>query len=236
MKKPPPFLLAIVEDEPSLRENLIDFFTIKGMRAVGFGSAEALYAALDEHSFDLLILDVLLPGDSGIEAAKFVRTRVDVPILVLTAHNNNQAHLSSLESGADMFLSKSAPLEILEHSVRNMLLRAQKLISANAQVNDFWALSLQYKYLIAPNQLRCPCTNMEFLLLYALFNRVQQTVFREDLLQAMDKMVTISNLRNLDTYISRIRRKCLNVTQLDIPIQAAYNLGYTFTSKVKFLP
>ena len=241
MIKHAPFLLAIVEDEDFLRENLIDFFTLKGMRALGFASAEAFYAVLHEYAFDLVILDVILPGDNGIDAARFVRTQSNVPLLVLT--NNNQAHLSSLEAGVDVFLSKSSSLEIIEHSVRNILLRAQISKSAadgdtsasHLNVNHDWALSLHSKVLIAPNQLFCQFTHMEFLLLYTLFNNAQQTVHRVDLLQAIAKTETVSNLRNLDTYVSRIRRKCLNATLLEVPIQSAYNSGYIFTGKAKFL-
>lgn len=235
-------LLAIVEDELALRENLIDFFALKGMRALGFESAEDFYVAMRAIQFDLVILDVALPGDSGIDAAKIVRRQSNVPILVLTAHHNNQTHLSSLNAGVDVFLSKLASLEVIESSVRNMLLRAQTPIKAeNSLAADWsaeacWVLSLKQRLLIAPNQSYCLYTHMEVLLLNRLFIIAQQTVHRKDLLQAISKADTLSNIRNLDTYINRIRRKCFQDTGLDIPIQASYNLGYAFTGQAKLAP
>lgn len=244
----PQYRIAVVEDETSLRQDLVDFFLIRGMQAFGFASAEDFFAAVTVYQFDLAVLDVGLPGKDGISAALLLRQQSNMPIIILTSNATNDVHLESLNAGVDMFLSKTASLEIIESSVRNLLSRValgerDSPTEANSENSaealrglldeGVWHLLPSKLHLIAPNYINCRFTHMETLLLRCLFTQPNQAVTRLELLNAINRQETVSNMRNLDTYINRIRRKCVEATALEIPIQAAYSMGYIFTGNAK---
>ena len=237
--------LAIVEDEAPLREDLIAFFQLKGVKVFGYATAEGFFVALKKLSFDLVILDIGLPGLSGIEASKLIHKKTNTSILILTSHSNHKTHIESLNAGADVFLSKSAPLEIVESSVRNMLLRRQVANGASSSISNLssantdqaaWSLHIKNGILVAPNHMECLLTYTETQFLSSLLSDAEQTVSRVNMLKAMGKDETLSNLRNLDTYANRIRRKVFDATNVDIPIRSAYSLGYYFSGDGHVLP
>lgn len=243
--------LAIVEDEASLREDLIAFFKMRGMQVSGFASAESFIAMFEAGHFDAVILDIGLPGKSGIEIANAVRRQSSMPILVLTSHDNHQTHLESLQAGADVFLSKSSPLEIIESTVINMLIRytsaridkglgaglgaiaspmPPSALSGQARKSDqqVWRLMMREMVLKTPDHASCMLTFTEALFLKPLLLQANEAITRAALVMAMEKEVTASNMRNLDTYANRLRRKVLAETQIELPIRSAYSMGYVF--------
>jgi two-component system, OmpR family, response regulator len=237
--------IAIVEDEAPLRDDLVAFFKLKGLQVFGYASAEDFFESLAREVFDLVILDIGLPGISGIDTASVLRQKTNIPILILTSHANHQTHLDSLNAGVDVFLSKSAPLEIIESSVRNMLARYQptamnpnsQLTSSNTAKNQrradqaIWRLFVIDRVLKAPNHVACNLTYSETVFLQTLFVKAKQTLTRVEMLEGMGKEHTFSNLRNLDTYANRLRRKVLQETSIELPLRSAYNVGYTFAGE-----
>lgn len=239
--------IAIIEDEAPLRAELMAFFELKQIKVFGYPSAEDFFKALSSQAFDLVIMDIGLPGMSGIEAANVFRQQNNAPVLILTSHNNHDTHLDSLKAGADMFLSKTASLEIIESSVRNMLARYQQSASV-ATVNvptagkqrkadqSLWRLFVAERLLKAPNHIACPLTFAEALFLKSIFDNGGEAVSRAGVLLVMGKDETLSNLRNLDTYANRMRRKVLETTSVELPLRCAYNIGYSFTGRCHVLP
>lgn len=234
--------IAIVEDEASLREDLVAFFKLRGLEVLGFESGEAFFRVWPHIAMDVVVLDIGLPGCSGIEVAEEIRKQSPLPVLMLTADASQQTHLSSLHAGADVFLCKSTSLEIIESTVRNMLARARLSATVKSPGSQrksdqtIWRLFTQSMQLKAPNDLLCALTFSEFQFLSALMLQPNQTVARETLLKSMSKDATLSNLRNLDTYATRIRRKTQAAVMLEVPIRSAYNSGYVFSGQGYVLP
>ena len=249
--------IAIIEDEAPLRAELMAFFELKQVQVFGYASAEDFFKALPLQSFDLVIMDIGLPGMSGIEAANAFRQQSNAPVLILTSHANHDTHLDSLNAGADVFLSKTAPLEIIESSVRNLLARALNMpvaeptkqapvstpaTSAISQGNQrkadqaLWRLFVSERLLKAPNHIACQLTFAETLFLKSVFDNGGEAVSRAQVIKVMGKEETLSNLRNLDTYANRIRRKVLETTSVELPLRSAYNIGYSFTGRCHVLP
>lgn len=254
-------LIAIIEDEAPLRTELMAFFELKQLKVFGYASAEAFFKALPSHTFDLVIMDIGLPGMSGVEAAQLFRQQSHAPVLILTSHANHDTHLDSLNAGADVFLSKTAPLEIIESSVRNMLARAQQNtpmatssvmtsapstnpLSTNLPIKEgqrksdqaLWRLFVNERILKAPNHIDCQLTFSETLFLKSIFDNGGEAVPRSQVVQAMGKEESLSNLRNLDTYANRMRRKVLETTCVELPLRSAYNIGYSFAGRCHVLP
>ncbi len=249
--------IAIIEDEAPLRAELMAFFELKQVQVFGYASAEDFFKALCLQAFDLVIMDIGLPGMSGIEAANIFRQESNAPVLILTSHANHGTHLDSLNAGADVFLSKTAPLEIIESSVRNLLTRALSMPAvkpttqapASNPTTDailqrsqrkadqaLWRLFVSERILKAPNHIACQLTFSEMLFVKSLFDNGGEAVSRADVLKVMGKDETLSNLRNLDTYANRMRRKVLETTSVELPLLSAYNIGYGFSGRCHVLP
>src|SRR6476659_10711094 len=117
--------LLVVDDDRRIRDLLSRFLSSEGYRVTTADTATDARAKLSGLSFDLLILDVMMPGESGFDLAKAIRGDSNVPILVLTARDAAESRIKGLEMGADDYLSK--PFEPRELSLRiaNILKRAQ---------------------------------------------------------------------------------------------------------------
>ena len=116
--------LLIVDDDRGIRDLLSRFLTREGYRVTTANTAAEARAKLDGLSFDLLVLDVMMPGESGFDLAKAIRTSSTVPILMLTARDEKENRITGLELGADDYVAK--PFEPRELSLRiaNILKRA----------------------------------------------------------------------------------------------------------------
>ena len=121
---PSPPLIAVVEDGPELLADLLEFLQLRGFSARGFDSAEAFFEAWPDTRFDLLLLDVALPGVSGLEVARRVRAaESQAGVVMLTALDASDEQVQGLDAGADVYLSKRSSLEVIEASCRSMLRR-----------------------------------------------------------------------------------------------------------------
>ena len=122
--------LLVVDDDRRIRDLLSRYLAREGYRVTTAGNAAEARAKLDGLSFDLLVLDVMMPGESGFEWAKAIRASSTVPILMLTARDEKESRIMGLEIGADDYLAK--PFEPRELSLRiaNILKRARPPVVA----------------------------------------------------------------------------------------------------------
>jgi DNA-binding response OmpR family regulator len=220
------FSIALVEDESCLRIDLAEYLQLRGYAASGFESAEMLYQAWPNSSFDLVILDIGLPGDNGLQAAKWLRAHSKAGIVILTAHGSQTNQLVGLEAGADAYLVKNTSLEVIEATCRSVLRRLMPL-----PVVQGWHLRSRDWQLKTPAGEEFTLTHTETVFMQCLLRQTGKPVSRADLLAAMGKTDTLANLRNLDNCASRLRRKILKGCGLEIPIRPSYGGGYTFTGE-----
>lgn len=212
--------------------DLVDFLAMRGFEARGFASAEAFFQAWPDERFDLLLLDVLLPGASGLEIAQKVRERESVGIVILTALDSNDDHVQGLDAGADVFLSKRSSLDVIEAACRSVLRRQDRHGDARVPGDEIrWRLNSRSWLLESPGGCVIELTHSETLLLAALFKQPGEAVAREELLACMGKPATLSNLRNLDNTSSRVRRKVQEICGIELPVRPSYGKGYTFAGE-----
>ena len=229
-KLPFPPLVAVVEDDPGLCADLVEFLLLRGFAARGFESAEAFYQAWPAVRFDLLLLDVSLPGDSGLEVARRVREKDAAGIVMLTALDADSDQVAGLGAGADAYLSKRSSLEVIGAACRSVL---RRLGMANAAQpaplpQAVWCIRNRQWKLEAPNGGVVDLTHAELIFLTALFAKPGQAIQREQLLVLLGKQDTLSNLRNLDNAASRLRRKVQQACGIELPVRPSYGKGYTF--------
>jgi len=233
MRLPPH--LAVVEDDPGLLADLVDFLELRGFTVRGFASAEAFFQVWPATPFDLLLLDVALPGASGLEITQQVRahaTLAAIGIVMLTALEANDDQVLGFQAGADVYLSKRSSLEVIEAACLGVLRRLGQ-IGANPvpQISPHWRLYARDWQLQTPNGTLLALTHAEVQLLSALCQTPGQAVPRESLLLQIGKQETLYSLRNLDNTVSRLRRKVQASSGQELPLRPGYGKGYTFTAQ-----
>jgi DNA-binding response OmpR family regulator len=230
----PPYLVAVVEDHPGLLADLVEFLELRGFAAQGFESAEAFFETWPAAHFDLLLLDVALPGANGLEIAQRARAREaaeeQVGIIMLTALDADSDQVLGLDSGADMYLSKRSSLEVIEAACYSVLRRLSRPAAQHAAGPEApWRLGAQHWVLKTPNDAVLQLTHAEVTVLGALFKMPGQAIARAELLVCLGKKETLASLRNLDNTVGRLRRKVQTACGMDFPVRPSYGKGYTFT-------
>jgi DNA-binding response OmpR family regulator len=233
--------IAVVEDDAGLLADLVEFLQQGGFAVRGFGDAQAFFAAWPATPFDLLVLDVALPGMSGLEIAQRVRshdTRGTTGIVILTAFDANADQVQGFNAGADVYLSKRSSLEVIEAACRGVLRRLGRQGDGDAarHAEKAWRLHARDWRLAAPNGMALDLTHDEVRLLRALCETPGQAVTRKALLVCLDKQETLFTLRNLDNTVSRLRRKAQAACGLELPLRPGYGKGYTFTGHCEVEP
>lgn len=227
-----PSLVAVVEDDPGLCADLVEFLQLRGMSARGFTNAEDFFWVWPALRFDLLLLDISLPGASGLEVARRVRAHDNqAGIVMLTGLDAATDQVTGLWAGADAYLSKKSPLEVIEATCHSLLRRLDLVRSPapDEQRAPCWRLHEQQWLLETPSGALITLTHTERVMLSALFNSPGAAVGRDRLLALLDKQDSLSNLRNLDNAASRLRRKVQQVCNIELPVRPSYGKGYTFT-------
>jgi two-component system phosphate regulon response regulator OmpR len=215
--------LLIVDDDRRIRDLLSRFLSGEGYRVTTADTAADARAKLKSLSFDLLILDVMMPGESGFDFAKALRGTSTVPILMLTARDAAESRIKGLEMGADDYLSK--PFEPRELSLRiaNILKRAQPAAASPAESVRFGP----FVYHLARGELRkgektIKLTDREREMLRILAATPGETVSRMDL---AGNGGTVSE-RAVDVLVNRLRRKIERNPANPLFVQTVRGIGY----------
>ena len=219
--------LLVVDDDRRIRDLLSRFLAGEGYRVTTADNAADARAKLTGLSFDLLILDVMMPGETGFEFAKSLRGTSDVPILMLTARDAAESRIEGLSLGADDYLSK--PFEPRELSLRisNILKRAQPPAPAPVESVRFGP----FVYHLARGELRrgdevIRLTDREREMLRILCASPGETVSRMALAGNGDQV----SERAVDVQVNRLRRKIEKNPANPLFVQTVRGIGYRLVS------
>jgi two-component system phosphate regulon response regulator OmpR len=215
--------LLVVDDDRRIRDLLSRFLAGEGYRVTTADNAAEARAKLNGLHFDLLILDVMMPGESGFDLAKAIRTHSGVPILMLTARDEKESRIEGLEIGADDYLGK--PFEPRELSLRiaNILKRAQPAVAPPIESVRFGP----FVFHIARGELRrgediIRLTDREREMLRVLAASPGETVPRQAL---AGNGGTVSE-RAVDVQVNRLRRKIERDPANPLLVQTVRGIGY----------
>lgn len=217
--------LLVVDDDARLRELLRRYLSENGFRvsvAADAGEARANLASL---TFDLIVLDVMMPGESGLDLTRALREdgRPYVPILLLTAMAESEDRVNGLEQGADDFLAKPFEPRELVLRIRNVLERRAAPDSDERSIRfGMFRFDLTRGELFRGSEL-VRLTAAEAGLLGSLAARAGQAVSREDLSQSAQFS---GNIRNVDVQMTRLRRKIEADPRYPRYLQTVRGTGY----------
>lgn len=229
--------IALVEDDGPLRNLLVRHIRQNGFAVRGYATAAEFRAASDDS--DLVILDVMLPGTSGIDLCRWLRQRSSVRIIFISARTSHTDRIVGLEVGADDYLTKPVDPGELVARIRAVLRRpdeaAQDRDDAFGTVTfDGWTLDQRRRELFAPDGSRVSVSEAELDLLSVLVEMPQRVVGRELLLE-QSRNRTLGRDggdRSVDVLISRLRRKLGAVEGGGNLIRTVRGVGYVFTASV----
>ncbi|WP_295808189.1 response regulator transcription factor [uncultured Nitratireductor sp.] len=224
--------ILIVEDEPRLRADLVDFLHLSGLEASGVATAHELRKELSGgRRPTVVVLDVGLPDGNGFELAGEIRRNHACGIVMLTALGDSADRIRGFDSGADIYLIKDSTLREIEAAIRSLLRRTGDL-PAMISNDDQWTLDSTGWLLTAPCQQTLRLTAAEFAFMNVLCSRSGEVCPREELVDILARPRSIFDNRHLDAVVSRLRRKIEARTNLPAPIKVVYGVGYTFTASV----
>jgi DNA-binding response OmpR family regulator len=225
--------ILVVEDEPSLRSDLVEYLAMRGFAVEGVGTARELRAAFDTSPPAIVILDIGLPDGNGFELAKDIRARSDCGIIMLTALGEPDDRIRGFESGADIYLVKHSSLREIEATVQSLMRRLQDPQSRADHDADQWLLNRSSWNLVAPNRHEVKLTATEFAFIMALLEKAGQPCSREELAQLLARPQTSWDNRHLDAVVNRLRRKIKDYAQTEAPIKMIYGRGYAFSAPAR---
>lgn len=231
----PPSIL-LVEDDPPLRTLTARALQEHGYRVRPVATAPEMWAAFDAAPVDLVILDIMLPGTSGIDLCRMLRERSRVPIIFISAKASETDRVIGLELGADDYLAKPFGTRELIARVRAVLRRGGTEPSPSHQVQgrlqfDGWTVSLPRRELKSPGGAIVELTGAEFDLLVSLCDNAGRVIARERLIELSRMRLGDSSDRSVDVLISRLRRK-LSDAHGKAPIVTVRGVGYMLNTAV----
>ena len=230
--------ILMVDDDPGIRDVVSEFLSRHGYRVDTAADAAEMEQALARGPVDLIVLDVMLPGEDGLAICRrLAHEEAAPPIIMLSAMGEDTDRIVGLELGADDYLAKPCnPRELLAR-VRAVLRRAEQRSSVNAGSAgcEFagWRLDLVRRELRSPQGVVVNLSSGEFSLLRALVERPQRVLSRDQLLEFARGRDTDAFDRAIDVQISRLRRKLDDGGGGHELIRTIRNEGYMFTAKVK---
>ncbi|MDB6097963.1 MAG: transcriptional regulator [Gammaproteobacteria bacterium] len=228
--------ILIVDDDPDLRNLIADFLGAHGFIVTAVESAKAMRLAIDEQQPDLVIMDVMMPGEDGLSAARHLSAQGGPAIIMLSALGSDTDRIIGLEVGADDYLPKPCnPRELLAR-VRAVLRRHSAVRALHPERSDLyefmgWRLDLTRHDLRDPSGILIELSDGEFSLLRSLVEHPQRVLSRDRLLElAHGRNIEVFD-RAIDSQISRLRRKLNNRSDVEL-IRTVRNEGYMLLPKV----
>ena len=228
--------ILVVDDDAELRTLLKNYLGEQGFVVAAVPDGEAMRRELAGAGFDLVILDLMLPGEDGLSLCRDLRARSRIPILMLTARGDELDRIIGLEMGADDYLPKPFhPRELLAR-IRSILRRVQELAGeAPARALRFagWTLDIGLRHLVGEDGVAVSLSTGEFRLLQALVENANRTMSRDRLMDVLSGREAGPFDRSVDVMISRLRRRLGDDGREPEIIKTVRNEGYVLTAKVE---
>jgi two-component system, OmpR family, phosphate regulon response regulator OmpR len=220
--------ILIIDDDRKIRELLQAYLKNHGLEADVAESAEKAHELVSDHNYKLLIVDVMMPGENGIEFTRKIKQSNDIPVLMLTAKSDTSDRITGLESGADDYLPK--PFEPKELYLRAMKLMTRYSANSSAgageqQVVSFGDLEFNLEnHILTKNGERILLSSSEAELLFLFCNNINVSIDRFELAK---KFNGISE-RSVDVQVTRLRKKIEDDPKAPRFIQTSRGKGYVF--------
>ena len=234
--------ILVIDDDQDIRDLVVEYLGENDLRVTAGKSGKEMFEIFDRESIDLVLLDLKLPGEDGMNLARRLRERASVPIVLLTGRKEEADRVMGLELGADDYVTKPfSPRELLAR-VRAVLRRYQVQATLPERDNtrrafrfSGWELNLRTRRLVSPAGVSVELSNGEFSLLNALCRAPQRVLSRDQLLSMSRLHEAEVYDRTIDVQIRRLRQKIEADPSTPALILTERGAGYRLASAVETL-
>ncbi len=230
--------ILVVDDHRDIRETLARYLVKNGLRASSADSAAQARKMLNAAAIDLVVLDIMMPGEDGLSLCRHLVESGGAPVILLTAMAEDTDRVVGLEIGADDYVTKPFnPRELLAR-IRAVLRRTAMVhkerdpISSDRLMFADWTLDLARQHLIGADGVVVPLSTGEFQLLIAFLKRPKVVLSRDQLLDLTSGRTPNVFDRSIDNQVSRLRRKIEPNAKRPELIKTVWGGGYKFTADV----
>jgi two-component system OmpR family response regulator len=231
--------IAVIDDHKDIRELLARYLGEHGYRVSAAESAAAFRRQLENSAPDLLVLDIMMPGDDGLTLCRELRAKSQIPIIFLTAMTEETDRIVGLEMGADDYLTKPFnPRELLAR-IKAVMRRTQSLPPTRTAVRaerihfQDKVLDVGRQEVLGADGVAVPLSNAEFRLLCVFLERPEVVLSRDQLLDLTSGKSAEVWDRSVDNQVSRLRRKIEDDPSEPTLIKTCWGDGYQFVGKVR---
>lgn len=230
--------LLLVDDERDIREPLAAYLARNGYRVSKAANAEAARALLAAKDFDLVLLDIMMPGEDGLALTGFIRATTNLPVILLTARAEETDRIVGLELGADDYVTKPfSPRELMAR-IKAVLRRAgdsaARVRAPDAESFAFgpWILKTGERELVDRDGVASPLSTGEYNILYAFVTHPRRVLSRDQLLDLSQGRELAAFERSIDNHISRLRKKIEESASDPKLIKTVWGGGYMLAAEV----
>jgi two-component system OmpR family response regulator len=234
--------ILVVDDDRGIRELVATYLEKNGLRVICCANSRQMRGALASNSIDLIVLDLMLPGEDGFAICRDLRTGQwkSTPILMLTARNEEVDRVMGLEMGADDYLTKPFAARELLARIRSVL-RRTRMLPPNLRVHDGghvlafgnWRLDTSARHLIDVDDTIVPLSGAEYRLLRAFLDHPQRTLTRDQLLNLTQGRDSDPFDRSIDILVSRLRQRLKDGAREPRYIKTVRSAGYVLAANVE---
>ena len=236
--------ILIVDDDPEIRELVGNYLTKNGLRSTVVADGRQMRSFLEANTVDLIVLDIMLPGDDGLVLCRELRAgkHKAIPILMLTARDDQTDRILGLEMGADDYLTKPfAARELLARI--NAVLRRTRMLPPNLLITETgrllafgrWRLDTTARHLLDEDDTMVALSGAEYRLLRVFLDHPQRVLSRDQLLNLTQGRDADLFDRSIDLLVSRLRQRLLDDSREPTYIKTVRNEGYVFSFAVEML-
>ncbi|HYM35752.1 MAG TPA: response regulator [Steroidobacteraceae bacterium] len=237
--------ILIVDDDKDIRELLDAYLQKHGFKVTAVANGRRMNAIIESNSIDLIVLDLMLPGEDGLTLCRDLRAgkAKAIPILMLTARNEEADRVVGLEMGADDYLTKPFAARELLARIRAVL-RRTRMLPPNMRITEAtpkikfgdWVLSVTGRHLLDANGTVVSLSGAEYRLLRVFLDQPQRVLTRDQLLNLTQGRDADPFDRSIDLLVSRLRQRLQDGAREPRYIKTVRNEGYVLAEKVEVLP
>jgi two-component system OmpR family response regulator len=232
--------ILLVDDERDIRDPLANYLSRNGLRITRAENAAAARQVLAAYAIDLVLLDIMMPGEDGLSLAGFIRATTKIPVILLTAKAEETDKIVGLELGADDYVTKPfSPRELLAR-IKAVLRRAGDVSAVRAPDETGyafgpWVLRTGERELVGEDGIAVSLSTGEYNLLVALVTHPKRVLTRDQLLDLTQGRELAAFERGIDNHVSRLRRKIESDPSDPKLIKTVWGGGYTLAADVRRL-
>jgi two-component system, OmpR family, response regulator len=233
--------LLLIEDNEDLRSELAEYLTRQGYEVTAYPDGRLLHGGGHRLPFDVILMDLTIPGDDGIALTREVRGRSNVPIIIITARDDVIDRVVGLEIGADDYISKPFDFRELQARIKAVMRRHAIASTVPQRTSNKqwkflgWNVDGRSRSVMTPKGDYVDLTTAEYMLLEAFLNHPGQLLSRNNLLQNVYNRKWSPLDRSIDNLVARLRKKLEDEREGVQMIKTVRSRGYLFTPDIEEL-